>query len=389
MRLLTVALALTATGVAAGEVSTSNGMTPQPYARVRVAISPDGGRAEIRETASDATPSVPSPSYQPTTATAYGGVSPYGTTEPAPASPTDPAAPAVLAVLYGKDITEADVVRELLERRGRETLEWLIGRDILRHELDRLSLQVKDGEVEERLAKHLEGFRKAFPNLSAPEDLVRAASGMHLDEYRERAVWAELALRKIMRVALRPSTSQLRGYYAERQFEFIQPERIRISQVFIAPQPDPDTGGLASEADWAQAQKQILEAHSRLRMGEDFAAVARAYGTGGQLSRWVGRGELLRELEEAAFAIKEGSHTAPLKSSMGYHIINVEKIQKRKVPPFEEVREEVLAQYEEMQFLLRAGEFMARLRDKALRNGGLVFAETAEADAEAGADAGP
>lgn len=353
-----------------------------------MSIPPSGGRAEVRDFAAAQPPSTANP-YQISDSSSGDGVSSsaYGV-ESGIEAKGEPG-PQILAVLYGRDITDADVIQELLDRRGRETLEWIIGREILRHELERLDLEVGEAEVDERLGKHIESYRKAFPNVAKADDLTRAASGMRLDEYRERSVWVELALRKIMRVALKPTTAQLRGYYAERQFEFIRPERVRISQVFIAPQPGSDKDGIADAADWATARRQILEADSRLRMGEDFAKVARTYGTGGQLSRWVGRGELLRELEEAAFAIRPGSNTAPIKSSMGYHIICVEEKVEREVPPFEEVREEVLAQYEEMQFVLRAGEFMARLREKAAKNGGLVVPEDAASFPEVASEPAP
>lgn len=371
-----MALVIAASAANAGESPSDRGSSPQPMARVRVSIPPSGGRAEIRDPVSD----------NASSDTGFSTTASDSNIPPALLAEMEkyskyaiiPAAPRILATLNGQDITEDEVVRLLLERRGKETLDWLIGREILKHELDRLGLSVGDSEVDERLQKHLEGFRKAFPSLNRPDELTRAASGMRLDEYRERAVWVELALRKIMRIALRPSTEQLRGYYAERQAEFIRPERVRISQVFVAPQPAPEKEGIADASDWTVAERQILEAHSRLKMGEDFSAVARAYGSGGQLSRWVGRGELLRELEEAAFGIGVGSNTTPIKSSMGYHILLVEEKLERKLPPFDEVREEVLAQYEEMQFILLAGEFMTRLRDKALKNGGLVITPEAE-----------
>ena len=355
----------------AGETPSASTSAPQPYARVRVSIPSIGGRAEIRE---------------PSTADPYGQTSVLSSTPGVDIPPLEDTAetgtetdgqPLVLATLHGNDITEEDVVRELLERRGRETLEWLIGRDILQWELDRLELEITDAEIDERLEKHIEGFRKAFPGFSRPDDLTRAAAGMRLDEYRERSVWAELALRKIMRVSLKPANEQLRGYYAERQAEFIRPERVKISQVFIAPQPDAENEGMPGPDDWALAEKQILEAHTRLRMGEEFVDVARAYGSGGQIARWAGRGELLRELEEAAFGIGVGSTTAPIKTSMGYHILLVEEKAQRKVPAYEEVRDEVAARFEERQFVLLAGEFMSRLRDKALRSGGLVIAPEA------------
>jgi hypothetical protein len=287
------------------------------------------------------------------------------------------AAAKVLAVFAGKPITNVDVMRELWLSRGGETLDWMIGRAIILRELARLGLEVTEQEVDERLAEHLKRLRRVFPNLDDPDALAGAASGMRIEEYRQRSVWAELALRKIMRKTLPPTEAQLRTYYAERRADFIQPERALVSQVFIAPPADPENDGVSGPDDWALAERQILEAHTRLRMGENFASVARAYGMGGTLSRWVTRGELLRELEDAAFAMRPGSFSAPIRTSMGYHIIKNEEKTDRRLPEFEEAREAALAAYEEKFFVLMAGEFMAKLREDALRDGSLVLGESA------------
>ncbi|MCD8349827.1 MAG: peptidyl-prolyl cis-trans isomerase [Planctomycetaceae bacterium] len=288
---------------------------------------------------------------------------------------TGSAEPRVLATLYGTPITEDDVLRELWERRGKETFEWMVGRDILQRELRRLRLSVTEMEVGDRFDAHLAVLRKAYPHLKRADALTRAAAGMPPDEYRERTVWVELALRKVMDATLEMNDEDLRTYYASVQAEFIRPERVLVSQVFVAPRSDAPEDEIPTEEDWRRAELQILEAHNRLRLGEDFTEVARAYGTGGQLSRWVKRGELLRELEDAAFAIRPGSITTPLRTSMGYHVLTVEEKEERNVPSFEEVREEVLARFREERFIRLAGDFMARLREKALESGGLVLAD--------------
>ncbi|MCC8180562.1 MAG: peptidyl-prolyl cis-trans isomerase [Planctomycetes bacterium] len=293
---------------------------------------------------------------------------------------SDEAAPAeakarVLAVVDGSLITEDDIVRELWMRRGRETLEWMVGKKILENELARLDLTISRDEVDSRLDQHIADLGRSFPHLADPDDLVRAASGMKLDEYRERTVWVELALRKIMKAALPPSEQQLRSYYADRMETFILPERVKVSQIFVAPQPPADSDDPPGPVEWGLAERQAQEAVSRLRMGEDFRLVASAYGSGSAFSRWVERGELLRDLEDAVFSMQPGGFSPPLRSPLGFHIIMVEDRSERKLPAFEEVRDEVQSQFEDKLFVYRAGEFMSQLREKAHRNGDLVVAD--------------
>lgn len=344
------------------------------YARVRVTVPHPGQAARTAQT-----PSGPLAQDRPSDlVTIEEFQSPPG---PEPVAP-EKEEPLVLATLYGSPVTRDDVVQELWNRRGKETFEWIVGRELLKRELKRNGLAVTDGEIKKRLDEHLEGLRLAYPNLRRPDDLTRAAAGMPLEEYGERAVWAELALRKIMRVAMKPDEEKLRSYFADIQAEFVRPERVRVSQVFIAPQPPPEADGIAGPEDWRRAERQIMEAHNRLRLGEDFGEVARAYGTGGQTSRWVGRGDLLRELEEAAFGIGVDSVTTPIRTAMGYHILTVEERQERSVPKFDEVRDEVLARFEEEQFVRLAGEFMARMKTNAIKNGGLIIADVPDAFAK-------
>gem|GEM_PF-2053211 len=345
-----------------------------PSAVVKVVIPQDGGPAKVQAINPPETLSILPDPPEPAPAS-----SPPQTDESAmPAPPTDTAVSPepelrALAVVDGVVITDRDVTRELWARKGRETLAWMVGKAILERELTRLGLSVPDDEIEARLARHMERFADLFPNLSGREALARAASGMGLDEYRDRSVWSELALRKVMQKTLKPTDDQLRVYFAERQAAFVEPERVKIRQVFIAPPPGPDGDIVNGAEEWAAAERLAVEAHTRLRMGEDFLSVASSYASGASGPRWVRRGELIRELEEAAFSLRPGVVSAPIRTGMGFHIVTVEERRDRKLPRFEEVRDKVLEEYENRYFMAAAGDFVTRLKEKALEEGSLVM----------------
>jgi hypothetical protein len=64
---------------------------------------------------------------------------------------------------------------------------------------------------------------------------------------------------------------------------------------------------------------------------------------GGDLG-WFGRGRMVKEFEQAAFALAKGEVSAPVKTRFGYHIILVEDIRPVQFPPYEQVKERVQQQ---------------------------------------------
>lgn len=75
-----------------------------------------------------------------------------------------------------------------------------------------------------------------------------------------------------------------------------------------------------------EKQSQALKVLEELKAGGDFRELARKYSTcpsgkrGGDLGQF-GRGQMVRELEQAAFALKQGEVSEPVKSQFGYHVI--------------------------------------------------------------------
>jgi len=83
------------------------------------------------------------------------------------------------------------------------------------------------------------------------------------------------------------------------------------------------------------------EVKEKLDAGESFEDLAKEYSTdpgsaqnGGDLG-WFGEGAMVQEFQDAAFKLKEGEVSAPVKSDYGFHIIKVTET----VKPLEEMKE--------------------------------------------------
>jgi peptidyl-prolyl cis-trans isomerase C len=89
---------------------------------------------------------------------------------------------------------------------------------------------------------------------------------------------------------------------------------------------------------------EATKALARVKGGEDFAKVATELskdpaGDGGDLG-WFTRDRMVPEFSEAAFKLKEGEISDPVKTQFGWHIIKIEGVRMRTFPPFEQVKDQ-------------------------------------------------
>ena len=69
--------------------------------------------------------------------------------------------------------------------------------------------------------------------------------------------------------------------------------------------------------------KEVIE---KLNKGESFARLAEQYSMDGSRKRggdlgFFGKGMMVKEFEKAAFALKKGEVSGPVRTEFGYHII--------------------------------------------------------------------
>lgn len=101
-----------------------------------------------------------------------------------------------------------------------------------------------------------------------------------------------------------------------------------------------------SDAERMKAKEKIDHLYDTLKMGVDFAILAKKYSedrgsavNGGELP-WFGTGRMIPEFEDAAFAITSiGKYTAPVQTAFGWHIIKL--LDKKGVDDFERMKPEL------------------------------------------------
>ncbi len=83
---------------------------------------------------------------------------------------------------------------------------------------------------------------------------------------------------------------------------------------------------------------------ARIKGGEDFAKVATELSKdpsadGGDLG-WFTKDRMVPEFSDAAFKLKKGEVSEPVKTQFGWHIIKIEDVRTKSFPPFEQVKDQ-------------------------------------------------
>jgi len=133
---------------------------------------------------------------------------------------------------------------------------------------------------------------------------------------------------------------EIQSYYLKNKDKFKQEEQAKARHILIK------IDNFQDNSTVAKALKKAEEVYKKAKSGAKFEDLAKEYSddisknNGGDLG-YVKRGMMIKEFEDALFALKEGEISSPVKTSFGYHIIKNEKYLQKKEYTFEEVKSQI------------------------------------------------
>jgi len=258
-----------------------------------------------------------------------------------------------VAKVNGKDIPRAAFdaemnkitqggTRQIPEDRLRKiqenVLNRLIEEELLAQEIQRQGIQVTEAEIDAEFEK----YRARFKSEEQFQSYLTHGKTT-IEEIRGR-LRSSLALTKLLQKLGKMDIpeEEVRQAYQTGIKMYTEPEQVQARHILIKVAEN-------APADQVEAaRKKALEALKKVRGGEDFGAVAKAYSDdamskekGGDLG-FFRRGVMVPKFEEAAFAMQPGEVSKePVRTPFGFHVIQVTDRKAERVKPFEEVQEQI------------------------------------------------
>jgi len=221
-----------------------------------------------------------------------------------------------------------------------QALQGLIREALYEQEAQRLKIRVDSGKIE---AAFVEQYNAVLESNNISEEQLSAylqGQGRTLNEFKEslrEEITGQLrnqALRERVTGIVEPTDEDLLAYFETNISRYDSPEEVRASHILVE--------------DEKTAQEKIL---NQLGAGADFAVLAKEHSTdtasaenGGDLD-WFARGAMVKEFEDAAFALEISEVSEIVKSEFGYHIIKLTDRKAAHTPSLEEVKDQVRDNY--------------------------------------------
>ena len=258
-------------------------------------------------------------------------------------------------------VPEEQIRAQLPQLKDRAT-EQAVGTALLFEEASRLDVPVTDEEVEASL-------KRMADEAGSPDKLraILAKQGQNVVELRNeirRGKKVDKLVAQVTADVPEPTDAEAEAFFTAHRAEFGKEAQVRAQHILVTPKSQ-------SPDDKLAALKKIRDIRDRVAAGSDFAEEAAAHSdcpsgkqAGGSLG-WFSHGMMVKEFDEAAFALPVGGLSDIIETQFGFHVILKNDEQPESIPEFSEVRERVLDLIRHERRGRALSDHVAELREKA------------------------
>lgn len=269
-------------------------------------------------------------------------------TEQAKGKTTEKLDDKTVAIVDGEKISKDDYKSELSfyasmlasQQQLKNSIVTMMVQDkLIANDIKKNNIKIDDKDVDNALMQSVQNFggQEKF-------DKTLDDYNMDLDKFKE-TIKKDLMYKKHrewFNQNNKVTDDEIKKYYEENKEEFA---KVDASHILV------------------EDEKTANEIKAKLDNGEDFAKLAKEYSkdtasakNGGELGAFA-KGQMVKEFEDAAFSMKEGEISNPVKSQFGYHIIKLNS----KKDSYEDSKEEITKKILDKKY----ADYIKKLHDEA------------------------
>ena len=213
-----------------------------------------------------------------------------------------------------------------------------IGAKLLFDEAARLEVSVTEEEIDERIAemKAQVGGEERFAAILKKKEVGP-------EEFRSQIKTGKRVDKLVESVTSKipePTDEEVSAHYEEHKDEYAKEEQVCAQHILISTQSADPSAKL-------EAIGKLNQIRTRIATGADFAAEAAAHSdcpsgkqSGGSLG-WFSKGMMVKEFDDAVFAMPVGGLSEIIETQFGFHIIYKAGAEPAGMPEFSEVSDKV------------------------------------------------
>ncbi|HUV03822.1 MAG TPA: peptidylprolyl isomerase [Armatimonadota bacterium] len=263
-------------------------------------------------------------------------------------APAGTALPDVVAVVNGEKITKEQLTSTLIDWQAPVVLQQLITMRMFGQEARKAGINITEAQIKAKLEERVQ-------ELSPGQDFNEALRGRGLTPgYAFALTKMQMQAEGVLRKSFKLTDEDLDEYR-------------RASHILIKVPYSPPEEGKENPQD-KQAKEKIEKIAQEIKDGLPFAEAARKYsedvatkGKGGDLNFFT-RADMQLEFSKAAFELKPGEMSVPVKTFHGYHLIKLTAIGKETKGEDRKQLEELIFQ---KQFAQRSQDWHYSIMNKA------------------------
>ncbi|QWU44039.1 peptidylprolyl isomerase PrsA [Bacillus sp. NP247] len=217
---------------------------------------------------------------------------------------------ATIATTTNSAITKGDFEKQLKDRYGKDTLYEMVAQDVITKKY-KVSDDAVDKEVEKAKDQYGEQFKATLENNRLKDE----------EDFKNQIKF-KLALNEAIKQSV--TEKDIKDHY--------KPE-IKASHILVS--DENEAKEIKKKLDTGASFEELAKQESQDLVSKD---------NGGDLG-YFGAGKMTPEFEKAAYKLKPGQISNPVKSPNGYHIIKL--TDKKDLKPYDEVKDSIRKDLEE------------------------------------------